>query len=93
MTGTPLGFDLPVCKSAEYYIYPNPASDLLHIGGPADKKVNCTVYAADGRVVLNRNTAVNSNINIAALPAGTYVYVVTDETGKVVDKNRLTVSR
>jgi uncharacterized protein YjdB len=65
-------------------VYPNPASSVLHINAPV--KVNVTVIAADGRVVIaNQET---ENINVTELANGVYMLLIYDEHKTLLKTDR-----
>jgi hypothetical protein len=65
-------------------VYPNPASSVLHINAPV--KVNVTVIATDGRVVIaNQET---ENINVTELANGVYMLLIYDEHKTLLKTDR-----
>ena len=60
-------------------VYPNPANSELNIKTTEDV-ASVVITAADGKVVATSNS---SNINVAELNAGMYIYQVTTVSGKV----------
>jgi len=57
-----------------FRVYPNPASSKLFADDVFDNLKQATVYAMDGRVVINQNLAAGKNeMNIAGLPPGLYL--------------------
>lgn len=60
-------------------VYPNPANSELNIKTTEDV-ASVVITAADGKVVATSNS---SNINVAELNAGMYIYQVTTISGKI----------
>ena len=57
-------------------IYPNPASDVLHIS--ATEKINAlTVYAVDGKVVLHIKNPISNSISVQHLANGVYILKIS----------------
>ena len=78
-------------QSTEAIVFPNPASEMINIEfSQVYQKANFQLMDIGGKVVLEKQ--LNSNyqsINISTLPAGTYVYRISnkdglDERGKIV---------
>ncbi|NDW10629.1 Ig-like domain-containing protein [Dysgonomonas sp. 520] len=66
---------------SEYYIYPNPSTNAISVGGlDAGKEYSCTVLASDGRRLLTRNLSKQDcEINISALASSLFLLEVTDK--------------
>nr|WP_294860421.1 T9SS type A sorting domain-containing protein [uncultured Fluviicola sp.] len=60
-------------------VYPNPASSVLNIK-TSESISSVVITAADGKVVATSNS---SNVDVASLNAGMYIYKVTTVSGKV----------
>jgi len=58
-------------------IYPNPASDMLYI--KSEQPVHAKVYDLTGKIMLNGVSV--RNMDITALPAGSYLLFLSDERG------------
>lgn len=86
----PLG--VPVVKSAEPVIYPNPAASELNVVFDAGADVShISVYNLIGKVVsvyrVNGNSA---NLNLENIPSGIYFLRLTNSSGQVVSTKRFT---
>jgi len=71
-------------------VYPNPVSDKIFL--KADRKGLCfNLYNANGRIVYQSDIDVHrrNEINIAWLPAGLYIYSITNANGKAIDGGKL----
>lgn len=65
-------------KQKILYIYPNPASDMLHISEPVEK---ATVYDMAGRLVSEHDNV--TQLSLATLQAGYYLLKTTTGNNKV----------
>ena len=71
-------------------VYPNPVSDKIFL--KTDRKGLClNLYNANGRIVYQSGIDVHrrNEINIAWLPAGLYIYSITNANGKAIDGGKL----
>lgn len=69
-------------------IYPNPASNQVHIEAPF--KVNVRVMDVVGRIVFNEK-AVNT-VELSNFADGTYLFCITDENDKLITVEKITKS-
>lgn len=67
-------------------VYPNPASDVVHILAP--QPVNVTITGVDGKVILHQDKA--TEINISPLASGLYLLHITDQNNVSVKTEKLT---
>ncbi len=74
-------------------VYPNPAKGILYLNGPANTKLNYTLYAVDGRQVANKSVDGTTSLAIGDLAAGTYLYAIADENGIIVQRGKVEVSK
>jgi hypothetical protein len=66
-------------------VYPNPATDIIHINAPASLFI--TVTTLDGRTVLEQKNS--SQVSIGHLPAGLYIVILQRENGAVLLREKL----
>ncbi len=80
-------------KTTEFTIYPNPATDYLHLLMPSfSGAAQMTVTDAPGKVLLTQTInfiAGRANAHLTHLPTGTYL--VTINAGPAVYHRRITV--
>lgn len=58
-------------------VYPNPATEVLHVSLKESKEKNAEIYNMEGRKVLEATIGKGRNeINISHLPSGTYIITV-----------------
>jgi hypothetical protein len=68
-------------------LYPNPASNELHILVDGSQLTNVLVRSVNGQVIMNDNTnGVSYNSNISHLSAGIYFVEVETANGKTIHK-------
>ena len=80
--GTVVGIEEPDTQPAEWNVWPNPVSDVLHISeGPEIRRVD--VLDLSGRV---QATSADGEVNVSALPAGLYILRVVTAEGVMVKK-------
>lgn len=80
--GTVVGIEEPDTQTAEWNVWPNPVSDVLHISdGPEIRRVD--VLDLSGRV---QTTSTGREVNVSALPAGLYILRVVTAEGVMAKK-------
>jgi len=67
-------------------IYPNPASQILHIDFESAAKTQIIVYDISGSIVLQQIEHENTLIDVANLSTGTYLLAIENSKGKAVQK-------
>ena len=70
-------------------LYPNPASNILHIQGLNSNKNQVAIYNMAGQLLMQQDNvqAHNAMINVSNLPANIYLLKVTDAKGQVYNKS------
>ncbi|MBA3649874.1 MAG: T9SS type A sorting domain-containing protein [Chitinophagales bacterium] len=76
-------------KCSGFYIYPNPATDQLHIEAPKIHNATVTLLNLFGQVVLQQQISDNATIDISTLARGMYLVNILDESGDVVQKGKV----
>ena len=80
--GTVVGIEEPDSQTAEWNVWPNPVSEVLHISdGPEISRVD--VLDLSGRV---QATSADGEVNVSALPAGLYILRAVTAEGVMVKK-------
>jgi hypothetical protein len=71
-------------KSSELYVYPNPASDRLHIAFPHIDKWHVSIYNMQGALVREGqpHQLLHYTMDVQALPSGVYTVLSRDSQGK-----------
>ncbi len=80
-------------NTAEFAVYPNPASTLLNIHSTQSMAgSNLRVYDLVGRLVISQVLTGTSNaVDVATLANGTYIYHVTDKENNLLTQNKFNV--
>ncbi len=75
--------NVPEQATADVHLYPNPVQNLLFFSG-LDTKAKITIYSTDGRIFQQASIGINTQyINVASLPAGSYILKIVTEQNKV----------
>lgn len=77
--------NIPGVNGRAIRIYPNPASNIVHIQGAG--KVNIAMYGVDGRMVLDKKGT--DHIDISGLANGVYTLYLADAQGKLITVQKL----
>ncbi len=77
---------IPEKNPSQTQLYPNPARDALYLI-PVENG-NCSLYGADGRLILHRNVAAFETVSfeLKGLPAGTYLLELKSNSGTEVHR-------
>lgn len=67
----------------ELQVYPNPTLGIVYFSGTADVQVT----NASGQVIADHKNV--SSLNLSGLPAGIYVFTLTDPKGQVVHRSKI----
>lgn len=73
----------PVATAANYYFYPNPASNVIRFNKEIEK---VEIYDLNGRFI---STSVTDEVNISDLTTGTYLLKVTTPEGLTFNKKMI----
>ncbi|MBA3649450.1 MAG: T9SS type A sorting domain-containing protein [Chitinophagales bacterium] len=76
-------------KAAKFYIYPNPATDQLHIEATNIHNATVNILNLFGHVVLKQQFSDNASIDISNLPKGMYLINIRDEKGNVLQTEKV----
>jgi hypothetical protein len=84
--------ELETAPSANIEVLPNPARDFLQIN--TDTPLQTTLFDLNGRQLLQQTDIENSaQLNISAIPAGTYVLRSITATGKPAQSFKIQIIR
>jgi len=73
-------------NKSKYILYPNPSNDFIRIKSLNADKLEVSIYALDGKLLLKGNYVSDQNIDISQLPAGVYIVKSNTETFKLIKK-------
>lgn len=66
-----------------YAVLPNPCAEALRITAPANETTEISIYNLTGTKLLTQSFTQSTTINTASLPAGMYMYTMTNKNGAV----------
>ncbi|HTN18590.1 MAG TPA: T9SS type A sorting domain-containing protein [Chitinophagaceae bacterium] len=73
----PTGIELPLVNSSDVKIYPNPAANQMHISLTHTEASQIAIYNMAGKCILTQALAAETDIPVATLAPGTYIYVIS----------------
>ncbi|MES2478356.1 MAG: T9SS type A sorting domain-containing protein [Bacteroidota bacterium] len=77
----PTGIETPLINDENIKVFPNPALNQLHISADINESLNIVLYNTTGQAVLHQQINQEADINVSALSAGNYVYVISGTDG------------
>jgi len=69
--------NIPEATESEFFVYPVPLTDILHVSAPGDLK-RVTIYTIEGVTILNTGESI---LNVSNLVAGTYIVEIKSDKG------------
>lgn len=85
--GTAISLGLPQYNTAQFGVYPNPTTDIVHIVGTQNAEYH--IFSIDGKMVKSGRTQ-DAKINMSELNSGLYLLQITSEgnteTKKIIKK-------
>ncbi len=66
-----------------YTVLPNPCAEALRITAPLNEATEISIYSLTGTKLLTQSFTQTTTINTASLPAGMYLYTMTNKNGAV----------
>jgi hypothetical protein len=75
------GIETPIFSNETINIYPNPATDVLHINTSVKINTRFSIYSVTGRLIQQKELQGNTDIAINELPAGAYIYQLHTQDG------------
>jgi photosystem II stability/assembly factor-like uncharacterized protein len=85
----PVGVSNPSQTSSDIIVYPNPASDMVHI--QASQPVTILITDLAGRIV--QKSTIHDKIEVSQLPAGMYIMHLYNDQNKYIEACKLMISR
>jgi hypothetical protein len=78
----------------EITVGPNPASNFIQIKNPSAKKDILKLYDVTGRKIAQHSIENTVNtIDVSTLPAGIYMYAITDESEKTIKTGKIILQK
>ena len=90
---TTTGVTEALMNDIEITAYPNPANDVLSINASSDDELVFELYAIDGKVLQTKTFSKTTQIRVADLANGLYVYNIKDKDQVIIKKASITISR
>lgn len=78
----------------EVIVGPNPASDFVVVKNSGVKEMSMKMYDVTGRMIIEKkiDSAVNT-IEVSTLPAGIYIYSISDDSKKLIRTGKITIQK
>ena len=86
------GITEALMNDIEITAYPNPASDALTIKASSEDALLFELYAMDGKVMLTKTFSKATQINVAELASGLYLYTVKNKDQAIIKKASFTIA-
>lgn len=90
-------FNIPLSLPANqvvntWSVSPNPANDFISVNGIAGENAELQVFDLSGKLVLTQKVISAQQVSVAALPAGVYLCVLTNDYGDV-SSHKISITR
>ncbi|HQV00462.1 MAG TPA: T9SS type A sorting domain-containing protein, partial [Bacteroidia bacterium] len=72
-------------KQASLIIYPNPATNTLHISGISHKSI-VKIYDVLGKLIIEKESEYNMTLNTSQLSAGIYTIITQSNNSRSINK-------
>ena len=89
---TTTGVTEALMNDIEITAFPNPAIDVLSIKASSDDEVVFELYAIDGKVLQHKTFSKTTEIRIADLASGLYLYTVKNKDQAIIKKASITIT-
>ena len=89
---TTTGITEALMNDIEITAFPNPAIDVLSIKASSDDELVFELYAIDGKVLQHKTFSKTTEIRIADLASGLYLYTVKNKDQDIIKKASITIA-
>ena len=89
---TTTGITEALMNDIEITAFPNPAIDVLSIKASSDDELVFELYAIDGKVLQHKTFSKTTEIRIADLASGLYLYTVKNKDQAIIKKASITIA-
>ena len=89
---TTTGVTEALMNDIEITAFPNPAIDVLSIKASSDDELVFELYAIDGKVLQHKTFSKTTEIRIADLASGLYLYTVKNKDQAIIKKASITIT-
>jgi hypothetical protein len=90
---TTTGVTEVLMNDIEISAYPNPANDVLSINASSDDELVLELYAIDGKVLQAKTFSKTTQIRVADLANGLYLYTIKNKDQAILKKANITITR
>lgn len=89
---TTTGITEALMNDIEITAFPNPAIDVLSIKASSDDELVFELYAIDGKVLQHKTFSKTTEIRVADLASGLYLYTVKNKDQAIIKKASITIA-
>lgn len=90
---TTTGITEALMNDIEIKAYPNPASNVLTVNATSDDALLFELYAIDGKILKTTSFSKTTQVNVADLASGLYLYTVKNKDQAILKKASITITR
>jgi hypothetical protein len=91
MTGTPFSVKELAANGKMVNVYPNPATNLLHLDTKSSATITCNLISATGQVVATKRFTGNNTMDISTIPSGLYYYSIAGDNGNTTQTGSISI--
>jgi aminopeptidase YwaD len=77
----------------QFFIYPNPAHNLISVHLPYMDSVEVSIISITGEELLTRQIKQTANLDISHLPAGSYTVSISSEDNSIMSYSKLIIAK
>ena len=93
MTGEPNAVPVVTETGDVLNVYPNPATEVLHVDARQNAVYTCSLMSVSGQVVATQTFTGHSSIDMTRLANGFYFYTITNNAGAIAQTGKVNVAR
>ncbi len=93
MTGSPLSAAELAANGSAVSVYPNPATNTLHLGTRGNEAITCKLVSVTGQVVATKTFTGNTTMDVAQVAAGLYFYSIIDANGNTTQTGNVSIAK
>lgn len=77
----------------QFFIYPNPANNLISVHLPYMDSVEVSIISIAGKELLSRQINQTANLDISRLPAGSYTVSISSDDNSILSHSKLIIAK
>ncbi len=77
----------------QFFIYPNPAHNLISVHLPYMDSVEVSIISITGEELLSRQIKQTANLDISHLPAGSYTVSISSDDNSIMSYSKLIIAK